>query len=79
MAVTGDVLTIRGEVKSDSQANQSEYHLRERRHGSFSRCLALPTSVKADKADAHFKNGILTLTLPKADEVKPKTITVKAE
>ena len=77
IAVTGDVLTIRGEVKSDREVDQAEYHLRERRHGSFSRSLPLPTSVKADKADAQFENGILTLTLPKAEEVKPKTITVK--
>lgn len=79
ITVTGDVLTIRGEVKSDREVDRTEYHLRERRHGSFSRSLPLPTSVKADKADAQFENGILTLTLPKAEEVKPKTITVRTK
>lgn len=78
ISVTGDVLTIRSEVKSDTEEDHAEYHLRERRYGSFSRSLALPVTVQSDKADARFENGVLTLTLPKADEVKPKTITVKA-
>lgn len=77
ISVTGDVLTIRGEVKGESSSNGANYHVRERRIGSFSRSLALPTAVVADKARAEFENGILSLTLPKADEVKPKTITVK--
>lgn len=79
IAVTGDVLTIRGEVKEESSSNGVNYHVRERRYGSFSRALPLPTAVLADKAQAVFENGILTLTLPKAEEVKPKTITVKAK
>jgi HSP20 family protein len=53
--------------------------MREHRWGSFERSIALPTDVKADKAVADFENGILTITLPKAEEVKPKTITVKAK
>jgi len=77
--VTGGVPTILGQVKSDRRVNRAECHLREWRPGSFSSYLAFPVLVKADKADAHFENGILTLTLPKADQVKPKTITVKAE
>lgn len=79
ISVTGDVLTIRGEVKSDRQEDHAEYHLRERRYGSFSRSLPLPTAVKADKAEAQFENGILRLTLPKAEEVKAKSITVKTK
>ncbi|MEX2029432.1 MAG: Hsp20/alpha crystallin family protein [Anaerolineales bacterium] len=79
ISVTGDVLTIRGAVKGESSSKGANYHLRERSFGSFSRSLALPTAVLADKARAEFENGILTLTLPKADEVKPKTITVKAK
>ncbi|MGH2606489.1 MAG: Hsp20/alpha crystallin family protein [Anaerolineales bacterium] len=78
IAVTGDLLTIRGESKEESNSNGVNYHVRERRYGSFSRTLPLPTAVLADKAQADFENGILTLTLPKAEEVKPKTITVKA-
>jgi HSP20 family protein len=79
ISVTGDVLTIRGEVKEESSSNGANYHVRERSFGSFSRSLALPTAVVADKARAEFENGILSLTLPKAEEVKPKTITVKAK
>ena len=77
--VTGDVLTLRGEVKQEEEKNDKAWHIREHRWGSFERSIALPTDVKADKAVADFENGILTITLPKAEEVKPKTITVKAK
>jgi HSP20 family protein len=79
ISVTGDALTIRGEMKSERDEEKDNYIFRERRSGSFSRSLALPTAVVADKAKAEFENGILTLSLPKAEEVKPKTITVKAK
>ena len=79
ISVTGDALTIRGEMKSERDEEKDNYIFRERRSGSFSRSLALPTSVVADQAKAEFENGILTLSLPKAEEVKPKTITVKAK
>jgi HSP20 family protein len=77
--ITGDVLTLKGEVKQDEERNDKAWHIREQRFGSFERSVALPTSVKTDKADAVFENGILTITLPKADEVKPKTINIKAK
>ncbi len=83
--VTGDVLTLRGETKheeekaSSPQGKDKAWHIREHRWGSFERSIALPTEVTADKAVADFENGILTITLPKAEEVKPKTITVKAK
>lgn len=79
ISVTGDVLSLRGEVKEEKAADEATYHLRERRYGAFSRTISLPTSVVADKAKAEFENGVLTLTLPKAEETKPKTITVKAK
>jgi HSP20 family protein len=79
ITITGDALTIRGEVKEQQSKDEASYHLRERRFGSFSRTIPLPTVVVADKAKADFENGILTLTLPKAEELKPKTITVKAK
>ena len=79
ISVTGDALTIRGEMKSERDEEKDNYIFRERRSGSFSRSLALPTSVIAERAKAEFENGILTLSLPKAEEVKPKTITVKAK
>lgn len=77
--VTGEVLTIRGELKHEEEQKEKAWHIREQRWGSFERSVALPTDVVADKANADFANGILTITLPKAEEVKPKTITVRAK
>ena len=77
--VTGDMLTIRGELKHEEENKDKAWHIREQRWGSFERSVALPTDVVADKAGADFANGILTITLPKAEEVKPKTISVKAK
>jgi HSP20 family protein len=77
--VTGDVLTLRGETKHEEEKKDKAWHIREHRWGSFERSIALPTEVTADKAVADFENGILTITLPKAEEVKPKTISVKAK
>jgi HSP20 family protein len=77
--VTGDVLTIKGEIKQEEEQKGRSYHIREHRWGAFERSIILPTAVVADKARAEFENGILTITLPKAEEVRPKTITVKAK
>jgi len=77
--VTGDTLTIHGEVKEEKEEENAKYHMREHHYRSFSRSLSLPVTVQADKANAEMKNGVLTLTLPKAEESKPKTITVKAK
>jgi HSP20 family protein len=77
--VTGEVLTIRGELKQEEEQKETSWHIREHRWGSFERSISLPTDVVSDKAQADFDNGILTITLPKAEEVKPRTITVKAK
>jgi HSP20 family protein len=77
--VTGEVLTLKGDVQQNQEMEEKAWHIREQRFGSFERSIALPTDVVADKAKADFENGILTITLPKAEEVKPKTITVKAK
>src|SRR5574341_913616 len=77
--VTGDLLTIKGERKEESETKEKNYHIREQRWGSFERSVALPTAVVSDKAKAEFENGVLTVTLSKAEEVKPKMITVKAK
>ena len=77
--VTGELLTIKGEMKEQEEKKEKAWHIREQRWGSFELSVALPTVVVADKAKAEFENGILTVTLPKAEEVKPKTITVKAK
>jgi HSP20 family protein len=77
--ITGDVLTLRGETRHEEEKKEKAWHIREQRWGSFERSVALPTAVVSDRADADFENGILTIKLPKAEEVKPKTITVKAK
>ena len=77
--VTGEVLTLKGETKQENETKEKAYHIREQRWGAFERSLVLPTEVVADKAKADFENGILTITLPKADEVKPKTINIKTK
>lgn len=77
--VTGEVITIKGEVKQKEDVKEKAYHIREQRWGAFERSLVLPTDVVADKAKADFENGILTVTLPKAEEVKPKSISIKTK
>ena len=77
--VTGEVLTIKGETKQENETKEKAYHIREQRWGTFERRILLPTDVVADKAKAEFEDGILTISLPKAEEVRPKTITVKAK
>ncbi len=77
--VTGDVLTIKGEVKHSEETKEKTYHIREQRWGAFERSIVLPIDVVADKAKAEFENGVLAITLPKAEAVKPKTITIKSK
>lgn len=77
ITVTGNVLAISGEAKSESETQEKNYLRRETRMGSFSRMLELPAGLQTDKADAKFEDGILTIVFPKAEEVKPKTIKVK--
>ena len=77
--VTGDILTIKGEVKHKEEKKDKSWHIREQRWGSFERSVRLPTGVVSDRAKADFDNGILTISLPKSEEVRPKTITVKAK
>jgi HSP20 family protein len=77
--ITGDVLSLKGEVKQNEEVKEKAYHIREQRWGAFERTLVLPANVIADKARADFENGILTITLPKAEEAKPKTINIKTK
>lgn len=77
ISFTENTLTIKGETKDEREDENEKWHLRERRFGSFMRSISLPTSVNADAIDAHFENGVLTLTLPKVEEVKPRRITIK--
>ena len=77
--VTGEVITLKGEIKQENESKEKAYHIREQRWGTFERSLVLPTEVVADKAKADFENGILTIMLPKAEVVKPKTINIKTK
>ncbi len=77
--VTGETLTLKGEVKQKEETKDKAWHIREQRWGAFERSILLPSDVIADKAKAEFENGILTITLPKAEQARPKTITVRAK
>lgn len=78
ISVTGNSVTISGERSIPTQGGDVKYHRRERESGGFSRVITLPGQVDADKVDAHSLNGVLTITLPKAESAKPKQIRVKA-
>ena len=79
ISLSGDVLTIKGEKKSEREEKEENYHLVERSYGSFTRSLRLPVGVEADKIEASYKQGVLTVTCPKKEEVKAKPIEIKAE
>jgi HSP20 family protein len=79
VTMTGQQLTLRGEVKADETVERDQYLYRERRHGTFSRTLQLPVRVEGDKAQASFADGVLTLRIPKAEEVKPRQIRIQAD
>jgi HSP20 family protein len=71
-----NTLTIKGEIKAEEHKEGEHYHLRERRWGSFSRSVTLPSNINANQISASYENGVLKLRLPKAEEAKPKRITV---
>jgi HSP20 family protein len=77
ISYSDDTLTIKGEIKQDKEVKEDQYHLRERRYGSFIRSIALPTKIKGESIEASYQNGVITLRLPKAEEVKPKRIAIK--
>jgi HSP20 family protein len=76
ITVHGDTVMIRGESKAEEEKTGQHWHLRERRCGAFQRSVTLSTPIDADKAGAHYEHGVLTLTLPKADEARPRQIRV---
>ena len=78
ISLDGDMLTIKGEKKEEKEEKGEESYRLERSYGSFRRSVALPCAVNADKASAKYKQGVLTIALPKAAEAKKKTIPVKA-
>ena len=79
ISVTNGILTLHGEVKQETEKKEATWHLFERRYGIFERSVSLPTDVQTDKAKADFEDGVLTISLPKAETVKPRTISIKAK
>ena len=79
--IAGGVLTIKAEKEEEKEETKKDFHLRERRFGSFERALRMPEGVDTDKIEAHFKKGVLTVMLPKTAEAQTpvKNIEVKGE
>jgi HSP20 family protein len=78
LSLDGDVLTLKGEKKQEKEEKDEHYYRTERSYGAFARAVRLPASVDGSKVAASFKNGLLTVTLPKAPAAKGTTIPIKA-
>ncbi len=74
--VEGNTLYLKGERKFEKETKEENYHRVERSYGSFARSFSLPNSIDAEKVAADYKDGLLTLTLPKREEAKPKTVKI---
>jgi len=79
VTLTGEVLSIKGEYRTEEKDEKRNYLRQERRYGSFSRQVSLPVAVNSDQCKATFENGVLTLELPKAEAAKAKSIKVTAK
>ena len=78
VSVSGNVLTLKGEKKDEHEEKKDNYYHRERWSGSFQRSITLPDAIDPDKVNAEMKDGVLRVTFPKREEVKPKQISVKS-
>lgn len=79
ITVTGNTLTIKGSLQEHKEFEGANYLRRERRAASFSRSITLPVAVDPEHGEARFKDGVLTLTLPKAESIRPKNIKIVNE
>lgn len=79
ISVENDVLTVSGHTEEKKEVRREDYYRKEIREGNFSRSVILPMGVKADQSEAHYENGILKITLPKAEEAKQKKIAIRAK
>ena len=77
ISLTDGLLTIKGEKKQEREEKEKDYHLVERSYGTFTRSIRLPKEVQRDKINASYKNGVLTVTLPKSEEAKRQEIKIK--
>jgi HSP20 family protein len=79
ISLEGDHLTVRGEKRQEKESKGKNYHRVERSYGAFQRSFTLPAHVRSEKVEAAFTDGVLTVTLPKAEEARPKQIDVKVK
>jgi HSP20 family protein len=77
ISVENNTLTIRGEISKEVERDDERWHIRERRYGVFQRSITLPNNVDPDQVGAVYEDGVLTLTLPKVEEAKPRRISVQ--
>jgi len=75
--IAGDGLTVKGVRTEHQNIKREDYYYQEQRYGAFTRYINLPAGLAGDKAEANLEDGVLTLTIPKSEEVRPKTIKVK--
>jgi len=78
ISVNDGILIVKGHARNEEKTEGENYYRQEIRYGAFSRSIPLPSRVNHEQADAEFKDGILTVKLPKAEEVRPKEIKIKA-
>ncbi len=78
ISLENNLLTIRGEKKQEAKDESGQLHRYERTYGVFERTFSLPSTVNPDKIEARYSNGVLTVTLPKAEQARPRQIKVKA-
>ena len=79
LSVKEQTLELRGERKSETDKAEDGYHIREARYGSFARSFLLPPTVNPDEAKAKYEKGVLTITIPKQEKAKPRTIQIEAQ
>ena len=79
ITIEGNTLIVIGEHKEEQEGREKDYLLKERRYGSFTRTITLPTGLDTDKAEATYASGVLTLTIPRVEKEKPKSVDVKVK
>lgn len=78
ISLSEGILTIKGEKKHEKEEESGQYHTVERRYGAFCRTMRLPAEVDAEKVDAVYKDGVLSVTMPKSETAKPRKIEIKS-
>lgn len=79
IVIENDVLTVSGSTEEKQEVKREDYYRKEVRTGSFSRSVVLPMAVKGDQTQAHYDKGVLTITMPKEESVKPKKVTISVK